>query len=160
MAKAKKFDYIVGIDPGQTSGVARFYLPVHTYSRAQHLPITDASRYLLDYFGYPSQDRILFVIERSTSRTPQFAAHRAYATSWADAVKKACPRRNKIVFVSPNVWQGKANGLCVCHPDKPKPGYEPYTEFADRVTGIKGLTEDEAAAVCLVEYGRRFLLNV
>ena len=142
----------IAIDPGRISAVA-----MATVSDGEWImtveggmsPPSVMSHYapLAEAAGLGLRAKV--IIERSTVRAARFSAHRADATKWGWYIKALFPRRAKIDYVDPRVWQRQLLG-------NPKDRIMTYEQYAQKFLGHSG-TSDEAAALCLMEYARKCL---
>ena len=145
MSKNPRPAVFFGFDPGRSGAVA--------VSLGKSITTQPMKCGQLPYEVHTWADTTAFafiVIERSTSRTPMFRAHRANAKDLEGAMRGLFARRNKIIFVDPNKWQGD---LGVCNPDTDRPGRVSYVAYSiQHLGGLPAHSQDEHAARCILHW--------
>ena len=147
MAKNPRPAVFFGFDPGRSGAVA--------VSLGKSITTQPMKCGQLPYEVHTWADTTAFafiVIERSTSKTPMFRAHRANAKDLEGAMRGLFARRNKIIFVDPRTWQ---SDLGVHHPDKPhqKRAQGSYVAYSiEHLGGLASHSQDEHAARCILHW--------
>lgn len=142
--KPKRSSVFIGIDPGKDGGVA-----ISTNGQTIVTMPTKNGQVPYEIEAHADAGCFAFiVVERSHCKLPRFRSHRSDANEIASAVKALFSRRNRLVFVDPQTWQG---WLGVTGPKNPKGlNYRGYSlEF---LGGHPSDTENEHAARCILHW--------
>jgi len=144
----------VGVDPGRKGGLAFFVPGQETVSvmRVIGAPSMTSPLPVLAEMAASGEYELCAVVERCRATMPKFRAHRAAANLWIGYLRSQFARHNSIRTADPQAWQSSLGVQ--------KPGaagwampYDAYAkEFACNVAP-EDLTEDQAAAICILHYG-------
>ena len=146
MPKPKPSTVYIAVDPGAKGGIA-----IRDGSSVVTMPFEDG-QIPAEVHAHADAGRFAFiVVERSQATIPRFRAHRADAKKAGEAIRKMFPRRNRLVFVDPNHWQGSLGVVGA----KNTKGFS-YSEYSRRLLGgHKDHTENEHAARCILHWAEK-----
>ena len=136
----------IGIDPGQTCGMA-YRWPAWKTPNAVAIPITRLSTLLQDVHDRDGERAIIF-IEKASGRWGRFREHQANANSVMKAVREVWVRKCRIFIYDPRTWQ---KGMLTGVPGETTK--EQSLLLAAQLAPIHIHDHNQADAICILEYG-------